>query len=489
VLARHEQGAGFMADGYARATGRPGVAFVITGPGLLNALTPLGQSYSDSIPVLAISTCLARADLGMGRGKLHEMKDQEAAAEAVCDWSRTAYDAAAAYALIERAFTEFGSRRPRPKHIQIPIDVLAAPAPEPDLGEAQPLRVDLPVPRQPDVIAAAGLLRRARRPLFVFGGGAVPGAGAARALTGRLGAAAFTTYAGRGILGDAAPLNFGAYLANPDSATVFARADLLVVIGSDLAEVDLWRDHPGHSCPAILVNIDPAVLARSGNGDLRILGDGAEFLHALGAALEGQKAATDWTAAEVTEARARWRADAAAERPGIAPVADALRAALPPLTRVFSDMTQFAYCAKEIWDLSEPRLWHHPFGFGTLGYALPAAIGGKIGLPDQPVVAIAGDYGFGYTLQELGVAVELGLSLPILLWDNGKLGEIEASMIRAQIAPNAVVARNPDFLMLARAYGAAAAEPATLAALQAEVLAALARPGPTLIRMTPALTG
>ena len=139
--------------------------------------------------------------------------------------------------------------------------------------------------------------------------------------------------------------------------------------------------------------------------------------------------------------------------------------------------------------MPKPAHWHHPFGFGTLGYALPAAIGGKIGGGDQPVVAIAGDYGFQYTLQELGVAVELGLSLPIILWDNGKLKEIEDSMVRSQIAPNAVVARNPDFCKLAEAYGAASARPANLAELSEVMKKALAQRGPTLVHVTPEILG
>ena len=129
--------------------------------------------------------------------------------------------------------------------------------------------------------------------------------------------------------------------------------------------------------------------------------------------------------------------------------------------------------------------WHHPYGFGTLGYALPAAIGGKIGVGDQPVVAIAGDYGFQYTLQELMVAVELELALPIILWDNGKLGEIEDSMVRAQIAPNAVIQKNPDFVKLAEAYGAGSAAPKSLEEFQTALANALSAQGPTLIHVTP----
>ena len=156
---------------------------------------------------------------------------------------------------------------------------------------------------------------------------------------------------------------------------------------------------------------------------------------------------------------------------------------------IYSDMTQFAYAAKEVWPMDRPGHWHHPYGFGTLGYALPAAIGGAVARRGKPTMAIIGDYGFHYTCQELGVAVELGLSLPIILWDNGKLKEIEDSMVRAQIAPNAVVARNPDFVKLAEAFGAQAVAPGSLADLQSAVTQAFAAQGPTLIYLTPDIAG
>jgi 5-guanidino-2-oxopentanoate decarboxylase len=154
---------------------------------------------------------------------------------------------------------------------------------------------------------------------------------------------------------------------------------------------------------------------------------------------------------------------------------------------IYSDMTQFAYVAKEVWDMDRPGHWHHPYGFGTLGYATPAAIGGAVARRGKPTLAVIGDYGFHYTMQELGVAVELGLSLPIILWDNGKLKEIEDSMVRAQIAPNAVIAHNPDFMKLAEAFGAHAVAPATLVEMQAAVLYAFDADGPTLIYLTPAV--
>ncbi len=196
---------------------------------------------------------------------------------------------------------------------------------------------------------------------------------------------------------------------------------------------------------------------------------------------------TGWQADKVAATRARWRAETDAERPGIVPICGALREVTPPDTMIYSDMTQFAYVAKEVWDMDRPGHWHHPYGFGTLGYATPAAIGGAVARQGKQTMAIIGDYGFHYTMQELGVAVELGLSLPIILWDNGKLGEIEDSMVRAQIAPNAVVARNPDFVKLAEAFGARAVAPADLAQMQEAVIKAFAADGPTLIYLTPAI--
>ncbi len=478
VLARHEQGAGFMADGYARATGKPGVAYVITGPGLCNIMTPMGQAYSDSVPMLVLSSCLDESKAQ--RGQLHQMKDQQGAAGTVADWSAQANTAQAAYGLVERAFEEFELSRPRPKHIQVPIAQLE--------GDADPA----PFPNQPalrskvfapDVAPVVSLLNISKRPLFILGGGCKSNEW--RQILTQLGAACFTTYAGRGMVGANYPLDFGAMLPRPGSAEVIASADLVIAVGAELGEVDLWREELGHSAHLVRVDLDPEVLSDRHRAAVKIQADSASFARALWAVTESAKPATGWTAEEVAEARARWRAEVDAERPGIVPIADALRAAMPADTMIYSDMTQFAYAAKEVWDMAYPHHWHHPTGFGTLGYALPAGIGGAVARRGRPTAVIAGDYGFHYTMQELGVAVELGLSLPIILWDNGKLKEIEDSMVRSQIAPNAVVARNPDFCKLAEAFGALSSAPKTVDEMQEAVKAAFQASGPTLIYATP----
>ncbi|WP_170587374.1 thiamine pyrophosphate-binding protein [Ruegeria arenilitoris] len=478
VLARHEQGAGFMADGYARATGKPGVAYVITGPGLCNVMTPMGQSYTDSIPILVLSSCLSETQAQ--RGQLHQMKDQRAAAECVTDWSCQANDAQSAYGLIERAFEEFALKRPRPKHIQVPIAQLEAEADPAPFPNQDAVRVKA---LAPDIAPVLSLLNIARRPLFILGGGSRSNLW--RQILSQLGAACFTTYAGRGLVGTGYALDFGATLPRPGSAKVIGSADLVIAVGAELGEVDLWRDRLGHNATLVRVDLDPEVLADRHRAAVKLQADGESFAHALWSATQDCKPATGWSPEEVAEARARWRAEVGAERPGIVPVADALRAAMPADTMIYSDMTQFAYVAKEVWDMARPYHWHHPTGFGTLGYALPAGIGGAVARRGKPTAVIAGDYGFHYTMQELGAAVELGLSLPIILWDNGKLKEIEDSMVGSQIAPNAVVARNPDFCKLAEAFGARSAAPNSLPEMQAAVRAAFDAPVPTLVHVTP----
>ncbi|MEM6372584.1 MAG: thiamine pyrophosphate-binding protein [Pseudomonadota bacterium] len=483
VLARHEQGAGFMADGYARATGKPGVAYVITGPGLCNIMTPMGQAYSDSVPMLVISSCLD--ETAAKRGQLHQMKDQRAAAETVCDWSQEARTAQAAYALIDRAFVEMKTQRPRSKHIQVPIGVLeaTAEAPPPKASAAEmPLHLDHFTLNRVETA-----LKTAEKPLFVLGGGAVLGSGNIAAILRRTGALAITTYAGRGVVQGADERCLGAVLARPGSADVAAQADLVVAIGTELAEVDLWCTRLGHECPVIRVDIDPVVLANCAESDVALVCHAHTFFNDVFNRLDEwtEDKPFLWDRDRVARQAMLFRAEVDAERPGIVPVCDALRDAVPSDTMIFSDMTQLAYTAKEVWDMDRPGHWHHPTGFGTLGYATPAAIGGAIARPGLPTMAIIGDYGFHYTMAELGVAVELGLPIPIILWDNAKLGEIEDSMVRAQIAPNAVVARNPDFCKLAEAFGASAVAPRSLDEMQTAVRAAFGADGPTLVYVTP----
>jgi 5-guanidino-2-oxopentanoate decarboxylase len=341
------------------------------------------------------------------------------------------------------------------------------------------------IPDVTQIDAVIEHLNNAKRPLFVLGGGVAKGQsdGIADAMK-AIGAASMVSTAGRGLVSPSDPMAFGPCLARPSSVDIAASADVIIVVGCELAEVDIWRHRLGHNAPMIRVDLDPVVLADDPLTSVSIQSDGAAFIKGLAARLDGPLK-TQWDAKRIAKTRAGWRAEVIAERPNIVPVVDVIRSAVPVDTMIYSDMTQLAYAAVEVWDMEIAGHWHHPSGFGTLGYATPAAIGGAIGRPDKPTMAIIGDYGFHYTCQELGVAVELGLSLPIILWDNGKLGEIEDSMIAAQIAPNAVIAHNPDYCKLAEAFGAKSTAPKSLEQMHAAIQLAFKADGPTLIYVTP----
>jgi len=478
IAVRHEQGAGFMADGYARASGRPGVCVLITGPGMTNAATPIGQAFSDSIPMLVLSSVNATDDLGKGRGRLHEITSQQAAMAPLTAFSRTvmeARDLAAAYA---DAYRVFESGRPRPVHIELPLDVLAAPAPALTERSAPARR---PPPDPQAVAAAAALIAAARRPVIICGGGIVDGGAAVTALAEKVNAAVIPTVAAKGAVPDSHPLCLGSTLSITATQDFLRGADLVVAVGTELSETDSWVDRLPITGKLIRIDIDAGSLYRDYAPDVAIRGDGAAVLTALLAAISAGHSEID-------------RAGLAGIRDGVrgslrplqrkhARVLDALRDVLPADGIVASDMCQIAYTGCYYFRTERPRTWFHPLGYGTLGYALPAAIGAQLAAPGRATVALAGDAGFLFTVQELATAVELKLPIAILLWNNDALGQIAEGMVERGIPEIGVRQRNPDFIKLARAFGSRAVRPASLPRLKSALRAAFAADGPTLIEL------
>jgi 5-guanidino-2-oxopentanoate decarboxylase len=473
VLVRHEQGAGFMADGYARATGKPGVCFTITGPGLLNILTPLGQAYSDSSNVLVISSALDIKDSAQGRGRLHEMLDQRGAAATVAGLHLRAYTPKDVRDGIAQAFANFASTRPRPAYLEIPLDLLKQPAG--DGWTARPLPV-MASPSTEQIDKAVRKLSSAKNPVIVLGGGALHAGAAATAIAEKLKAPILTTTAGKGAIRADHPLCLGYRLAHRETWDLLATSDAILCAGSELSETDFWSSDVVIDKNLIRIDIDPASLARPHTAEIAILGDAGQALELIAALIEERPGA-------VSAATGAGEPDAL--RTMLAKVLAVIRDSLPEETVIASDMTQIAYAANEIFPIHKPRTWLHPVGFGTLGFALPAGIGAKFGMGITPVAVLIGDYGIQYTINELGTAAEHRLPLVILMWNNELLGAIHDDMVKKGIQPNAVTLRNPDFQALAKAYHCHAEKPASLKALGHAIKAALAADGPTLIEMTP----
>jgi len=486
ILPRHEQGAGFMADGYARASGRPGVCFVITGPGVTNIATAMGQAWSDSVPMLVVSSINETEYLGQGRGRLHEITDQRAVTAPLTADSALALSPSEVPRFLNRAFASFASSRPRPWHLSAPLDVLAAAAE----GEWHPgAMAPRPVPDMAEAGTARKWLASSRKPLVLLGGGAVDiGREAIQSLAESLGAAVASTTAGKGIFPESHPLSLGSTLSLEPTQEFIAAADLILILGSEMAETDWWRDRlPNFSGRTIRIDIAPEQLSTNCAADLPICADAGEFLSALGKVESGFAYNRQFEA--VAEMRrkvvANWGPLA---RKHIA-VLEVLRSVLPEDGFVASDMTQIAYTGNCVFPVDCPRCWFHPAGFGTLGYALPAAIGAKLAQPARPGVALVGDYGFQFTLAEIAVAVELKLPLPVLLWNNDGLGQIRSGMVEHGIPEIGVQAHNPDFLALARAYGAAAVRADGLMSLADALGEAFEAEGPTVIEVREDMAG
>ncbi len=474
-----------MADGYARATGKPGVCFTISGPGVTNILTPMGQAWSDSSPILVISSSLDIGDSAQGRGRLHEMRSQINVAQSLTPNARQATTASDVRDVMAEAFASFATTRPRPYYLEIPVDLLKMPA-----GAGWQAR---PLPRRPtphkDLIEeAAALLAQARQPVMILGGGASECGIAARKIAETIGATVMTTTAGKGIFPESHPQSAGYHLSRTTAKNLISECDVLLAVGTELSETDFWDGYriDAHLIELkgklIRIDLDPSSIVRPHVPHLAILSDAALALEAIAERIPAQTNPTPLGAA--TAQKLRDAEDNSNLRIALRSVLDVIRTALPPETIIASDMTQIAYAANEDFPVDFPRKWIHPVGFGTLGFALPAGMGAKLGAGSVPVAVLVGDYGLQYTINELATAVEHRLAIPILLWNNDSLGQIRDNMIDVGIQPNAVTLRNPDFQILAKAYGCAASKPANLKELAAAITAALRADGPTLIEMT-----
>ncbi len=483
VVARHEAGAGFMADGYARASGRPGVVLVTTGPGLTYALTPLVEAYAGSQPLLLVASDIPSALIGQGVGALHEVPNQIDCLRPVCRWAETLGAGRDIPGAVQGAFHLFRTGRPGPIALSIPTDLLTARVEAqltpPGQGRRPPCDVRL-------LEAAAGHLRGARRPLLIAGGGVVAAeaGGELLALARRLGAPVITTVMGRGTLPETHPLWLGVLPNKRATQPALEAADVVLAVGCRFAH---------RSTRGILLNLefrpdqalihldlDPTVIGKLNRPTLGIVGDARDGLAGLLAILGpgAPRAEWDW---------GRLAGERAARSPRYTETIDRLlrilRDALPTDAIVVSDQTGINYWMEWHFPVLAPRTFLYPVGSATLGYAVPAAIGAKVARPERAVVAVAGDGGFLYSVNELATAVKYELPIVFLVLNDRRYGAIKWLQEAIFGRWGEADLTNPDFPALARAFGAAGERADDLDALAPALAKALARPGPTLLEL------
>ena len=488
ILARHEQGAAFMADGYARASGRPGVLAVTTGPGATNALTPLVESFATSQPVLAVMSDIPAALIGRHLGALHEVSNQIDCFRPVTRWAETVREGAAIAPAVQRAFELFRSARPGPVALSIPTDLLMAPT----AGALRPPRGARPGCDPALVARAAELLRGARRPLLIAGGGVIAaGAGDdVRTLARRLHAPVLTTVMGRGALPETDPLWLGVLPNRLASQAALEAADVVLAVGCRFAHRSTKGPLLNLSFrpeqALIHLDLDPEEIGRQHAVAIGIVGDARDGLGGLLGALGKEAAVSQWDWAALAHARdargTRWtETDDRLIR--------ILRDGLAPDAIVVNDQTGLNYWMEWHYPVLAPRTFLYPVGSATLGYAVPAAIGAAVAEPGRQVVAVVGDGGFLFSVNELATAAKYSLPIVFLVLNDNRYGAIkylQEEMFAGRWGEADLA--NPDFPALARAFGLEGRRVETVDDLGDALEKALTHGGPTVLELPVAIT-
>ncbi|MBN1333729.1 MAG: 5-guanidino-2-oxopentanoate decarboxylase [Synergistales bacterium] len=488
VGARHEQGSGFMALGYARMSGKPGVALTITGPGLTNIITAMGQAFHDSVPMLVISSQIETSALNYRSGYLHELRNSTILASSVAKESRIIRSHQDISNSIMQAYNLVTSGRPGPVHLEIPLDILGEPSPIVESDFQYPLTSALPC--KDEIKRAAKLITSTSSPIIIVGGGSRKASEEVTGLSELLKAPVVQTCAGKGVMDEEHPLCLGSRLHFPSVQQLIEQSDLVIAVGTEFSPTDFWKRSLKIRGSLMVINEDPSSFFNQHSADMGIKGDAGIILRSILDLFQGTEIAKEDSADIVRTVIEESRAmigqvtGIGKELPGLLRTVAALRENIASKGVLWADMTTLAYLGISEFPVSSPGLFEHPVGFGTLGAALPAAIGSLMAEPEKEVCVLAGDGGFQFTLPELAVAAELQHSLPILIWNDKGYGEIRRNQNSRKSPRNmAVDHRSLDYLSLGKCYGIHAVAISSLDELSEALGEAWKRNSPMLIEM------
>jgi acetolactate synthase I/II/III large subunit len=451
VGARHEQACGYMAYGYARSSGKPAVFSVVPGPGVLNAGAALLNALGGNEPVLCLTGQVPTNFLDQGRGHLHEMPDQLATLRSFVKWAERVEYPGDAPTMVSRAFQEMRSGRKGPAALEMPWDVFTQRA---DTGAAQPFDIfPAPPPDSDRIKAAAAAIAAAKNPMIFVGTGAIHAGEEILELAEAIDAPVVAFRSGRGIVSNAHELG----LTMAAAYKLWPQVDLIIGIGTRL-ELPAWRwPNRPEGQKSIRIDIDAAEMRRFA-ADVAIVADAKAATRDLLAAVsragytkqKGRRAA-------IREASAAALKEIQAIQPQMAYL-NILREVLPPNAIVTDELSQVGFASWYGFPVYQPRTFISSGYQGTLGSGFPTALGAKVANPDKPVVAITGDGGFMFAVQELSTAVQYNIGVVTLIFNNNAYGNVRRDQIK--VFDGRVVASdlvNPDFVKLAESFGAGAA--------------------------------
>ena len=450
ITARHEQGAGFMADGYARVSGKPGVCLVITGPGITNVLTPMGQALADSIPLLILSTVNSISKEEKIVGPLHDLPNQEMLVKQVALASFTLKAPKDIDSIILKAFSTMLSKRPGPVHIQIPIKLLTKPAEKMNsITPKRKLRKSIPK-RQIDLIR--NIIDNSKDPLILIGGGAQSAKLSIKKLVEKLHCPVISTINARDILG-AHPLHIPGSPSLKAVRKVIKNSDLVIAIGTELGQTDydMYEDNLfPEFVNLVRIDIDQKQLYQSPEKTLNIEADSKTFCETMIPIIfqkENQKSQTI-----VDSCKSVVQLELSKNYKSSQLLIETIVNNLPDAV-IVGDSTQPTYFGNLYCELSNKNRWFNSAsGYGTLGYAVPASIGAKLACPEKPVICIIGDGGLQFTLTELGTAKDENIPVFFLIWNNREYKEIRTFMESKDISPIGTSPKPPKFDLIAKSF-------------------------------------
>ncbi|MBL16136.1 MAG: thiamine pyrophosphate-binding protein [Chloroflexi bacterium] len=455
VLVRHEQSAAYMADGYSRTTGKPGVAMVVPGPGALNATAAVGTAFASSSPIMLISGQIESFNLGVNRGALHEIGEQLDVFKHLTKWCARTTESSEIPNLVHQAMEQLTTGRPRPVEIEIPWDIL------PDQTEIRLFEKEIHPKTRPEpgaVREAADALAHAERPLIWAGGGAREAdlSHELLELAQALNAPVITTPEGKGSFPEDNPLSLGTiYNGHGPGHHAVPQADVILAIGSRMHMVPPvdWSPQPHQKL--IQIDADPEEVGRNIPVTTGMAADGRLALQDLLAELGGKTRASRWTQGDIDTIRDATMAEIQAIAPLQVEIINTIRQELDDDAIMVAGTTEIGYWSHLAFPALSPRSYLTSSYFATLGYAFPTALGAKIGNPYRQVVATSGDGGFGYASSELATAVQEGINVVTIVFNNESFGasyadqenRYKARFIGTQI-------HNPNYAKLAESYGA-----------------------------------
>ena len=479
---RTELSAGFAADAHARITRQPAVLMLSTGPGALISLAALMEAERACVPVVAIASQIPTEFIGHGRGYVHELRDQLASARPIVKWADRVRNVETIPTMIARSFSIASTPPCGPVFLEIPQDILNAVAEIPEIRELDGAPAPVPLPSESIISVAIQALRTSKRPTIWAGGGVIRGgaSGELRLLAERISAPVVHTQLGRGVLPESHPLLVLAGHEDGAVAGLVEEADVVVAIGTGLA----MESTNGYAIrpKGLLIHID-ADPSRVGSTykSLALIGDAKPILDRLLQDLPTREHASGPERAAAARARIQAGFKTFGQETEHA-VLRAIRRVLPDDSPHAWDLTILGYWAAAYFTCRKPGTFLHAQGSATLGYGLPAALGAAVAAPGQPVLCVAGDGGFLYSIQDLAVAVQHRLPVKILIVDDGGYGILRKYQSELFGQTFAVDLHQPDFAGLARSFGVPAitVDPTSL---EAGLASAFAAEGPYLVHL------